>query len=139
MKKSTISVITSYSIHYTKLYDVLPILAALGGLAAPAVIYWLLNAESASQRNGWAIPTATDIAFALAMLSLLGSRVPTSLKVFLATVAIVDDILAIVIIAVFYSTDLSIVSLSLAGLGVGVLAALNRAGVMRLAPSYNFV
>jgi len=113
---------------------VLPILAALGGLAAPAVIYWLLNAESASQRNGWAIPTATDIAFALAMLSLLGSRVPTSLKVFLATVAIVDDILAIVIIAVFYSTDLSIVSLSLAGLGVGVLAALNRAGVMRLAP-----
>jgi NhaA family Na+:H+ antiporter len=113
---------------------VLPILAALGGLVVPAVIYWAINGQFESQRNGWAIPTATDIAFALAMLSLLGSRVPTSLKVFLATIAIVDDIAAIVIIAAFYSTDLSTVSLSLAGLGIVVLAVLNRARVMRLAP-----
>ena len=113
---------------------ILPALAALGGLVVPAAMYWFINGEFESQRNGWAIPTATDIAFALAMLSLLGSRVPISLKLFLATIAIVDDIAAIVIIAVFYSTDLSLVSLSLAGLGIGVLAALNRARVMRLAP-----
>jgi NhaA family Na+:H+ antiporter len=113
---------------------VLPILAAMGGLIVPAAIYWFINGDFESQRNGWAIPTATDIAFALAMLALLGSRVPTSLKVFLATIAIVDDIAAIVIIAVFYTADLSIVSLSLAGLGIVVLAALNRARVMRLAP-----
>jgi NhaA family Na+:H+ antiporter len=112
----------------------LPILAALGGLVVPAAIYWFINGDFESQRNGWAIPTATDIAFALAMLALLGSRVPTSLKVFLATIAIVDDIAAIVIIAMFYTSDLSIVSLSLAGLGIVVLAALNRARVMRLAP-----
>ncbi|MCW8871330.1 MAG: Na+/H+ antiporter NhaA [Xanthomonadales bacterium] len=112
----------------------LPILAALGGLVVPAAIYWFINGDFESQRNGWAIPTAIDIAFALAMLALLGSRVPTSLKVFLATIAIVDDIAAIVIIAMFYTSDLSIVSLSLAGLGIVVLAALNRARVMRLAP-----
>jgi NhaA family Na+:H+ antiporter len=113
---------------------VLPVLAALGGLVVPAAIYWYINADFESQRNGWAIPTATDIAFALAMLALLGSRVPTSLKIFLTTIAIVDDIAAIVIIAVFYTSDLSIVSLALAGLGIIVLAALNRARVMRLAP-----
>lgn len=113
---------------------VLPILAALGGLAVPAAIYFYVNAGLDDQQNGWAIPTATDIAFALAMLSLLGSRVPTSLKVFLATIAIIDDIAAIVIIAVFYSSDLSILSLSLGGVGIVVLAALNRARVMRLAP-----
>lgn len=113
---------------------VLPILAALGGLAVPAAIYFYVNAGLDDQQNGWAIPTATDIAFALAMLSLLGSRVPTSLKVFLATIAIIDDIAAIVIIAVFYSSDLSILSLSLGGVGIAVLAALNRARVMRLAP-----
>ena len=113
---------------------VLPILAALGGLAVPAAIYFYVNAGLDDQQNGWAIPTATDIAFALAMLSLLGSRVPTSLKVFLATIAIIDDIAAIVIIAVFYSGDLSILSLSLGGVGIAVLAALNRARVMRLAP-----
>jgi NhaA family Na+:H+ antiporter len=113
---------------------ILPILAALGGLLVPAAIYWYLNGDYPGQRNGWAIPTATDIAFALAMLSLLGSRVPASLKILLATIAIVDDIAAIVIIAVFYTSDLSIESLALAGLGIGVLAALNRARVLRLAP-----
>jgi len=113
---------------------ILPVLAAVGGLLVPAAIYWYINGDHQSQRNGWAIPTATDIAFALAMLSLLGSRVPTSLKIFLATIAIVDDIAAIMIIAVFYTSDLSMQSLALAGLGIGVLVALNRARVMRLAP-----
>jgi len=113
---------------------ILPVLAALGGLLVPAAIYWSINSGFEDQRNGWAIPTATDIAFALAMLSLLGSRVPVALKVFLATIAIVDDIAAIVIIALFYTADLSVLSLALAGAGVIVLAVLNRAGVQRLAP-----
>ena len=113
---------------------ILPILAAVGGLVVPAAIFWYINNDFVSQKNGWAIPTATDIAFALAMLGLLGSRVPISLKIFLATIAIVDDIAAIVIIAIFYTSDLSVISLSLAGLGIVVLFALNRAKVMRLAP-----
>jgi NhaA family Na+:H+ antiporter len=113
---------------------ILPVLAALGGLLVPAAIFWYINGDLASQKNGWAIPTATDIAFALAMLGLLGSRVPISLKIFLATIAIVDDIAAIVIIAIFYTYDLSMNSLGLAGLGIAVLFALNRMKVMRLAP-----
>ncbi|MGD2129748.1 MAG: Na+/H+ antiporter NhaA [Lysobacterales bacterium] len=113
---------------------VLPVLAAIGGLVVPAAIYWWLNGDLVDQRDGWAIPTATDIAFALAMLSLMGSRVPLSLKVFLTTIAIVDDIAAILIIAVFYTSDLSLVSLGLAGLGIIGLAMLNRMRVMRLAP-----
>ena len=113
---------------------VLPVLAALGGLVVPAAIFWYINGDLASQKNGWAIPTATDIAFALAMLGLLGSRVPISLKIFLATIAIVDDIAAIVIIAIFYSSDLSVLSLGLAGMGIVILFALNRLKVMRLAP-----
>jgi len=113
---------------------VLPVLAALGGLVVPAAIFWYINGDLASQKNGWAIPTATDIAFALAMLGLLGSRVPISLKIFLATIAIVDDIAAIVIIAIFYSSDLSVLSLGLAGMGIVVLFALNRFKVMNLAP-----
>lgn len=113
---------------------VLPIMAAVGGLVLPAAIFWYINGDFVNQKNGWAIPTATDIAFALAMLGLLGSRVPVSLKIFLTTIAIVDDIAAIVIIAIFYTYDLSILSLVLAGLGIIVLAALNRARVMRLAP-----
>jgi len=113
---------------------ILPIMAAVGGLVVPAAIFWYINGDFGSQKNGWAIPTATDIAFALAMLGLLGSRVPVSLKIFLTTIAIVDDIAAIVIIAIFYTYDLSVLSLALAGLGIIVLAALNRARVMRLAP-----
>jgi NhaA family Na+:H+ antiporter len=109
----------------------LPILAALGGLAVPAGIYWAINGGFADQMSGWAIPTATDIAFALAMLSLLGDRVPAALRVFLAHC---DRRRPVAIIAIFYTADLSVVSLSLAGLGVAVLAALNRARVMRLAP-----
>lgn len=113
---------------------ILPILAAIGGLVLPAVIFWYINEDFVGQKNGWAIPTATDIAFALAMLGLLGSRVPISLKIFLTTIAIVDDIAAIVIIAIFYTYDLSLISLILAALGISVLFVLNRMKVMRLAP-----
>jgi NhaA family Na+:H+ antiporter len=113
---------------------ILPVLAALGGLVIPAAIYWWLNGDVAGQRNGWAIPTATDIAFALAMLGLMGSRVPLALKVFLTTIAIVDDLVAIIIIAIFYTYDLSMISLALAGAGILGLAVLNRMRVMSLAP-----
>jgi NhaA family Na+:H+ antiporter len=112
---------------------VLPALAAIGGLAVPAVIYWMINKDNPQGINGWAIPTATDIAFALAILSLLGSRVPASLKIFLTTIAIFDDLAAIIIIAVFYSVDLSTVSLAAAGAGIVVLFILNRIGVQSLA------
>jgi NhaA family Na+:H+ antiporter len=111
----------------------LPALAAIGGLAVPAVIYWLINRDNPQGINGWAIPTATDIAFALAILSLLGNRVPASLKVFLTTIAIFDDLAAIIIIAIFYSADLSGLSLAAAGAGIAVLFALNRLGVKSLA------
>ena len=113
---------------------ILPVIAAFGGLLAPALIFWWINGDVPAQRDGWAIPTATDIAFALAMLSLMGSRVPLSLKIFLTTIAIVDDLAAIVIIALFYTADLSVVSLALAGLGVLGLFVLNRMKVARIAP-----
>jgi NhaA family Na+:H+ antiporter len=112
---------------------VLPALAALGGLVVPALIYWWVNRGDALGMKGWAIPTATDIAFALAILTLLGSRVPASLKVFLTTIAIFDDLAAIIIIAVFYSADLSTTALLAAGVGVIVLLVLNRLGVQHLA------
>lgn len=112
---------------------VLPALAAIGGLAVPALIYWFINRDNPGGINGWAIPTATDIAFALAVLSVLGSRVPASLKIFLTTIAIVDDLAAIIIIAVFYSGDLSAISLASATVGIVVLFVLNRLGVQRLA------
>lgn len=112
---------------------ILPALAALGGLLIPALVYWWVNRADPQGINGWAIPTATDIAFALAILSLLGSRVPASLKVFLTTIAIFDDLAAIIIIAVFYSADLSTAALLAAGAGVAVLFILNRLGVQHLA------
>ena len=111
----------------------LPALAAIGGLVVPALIYWLVNRDNPLGINGWAIPTATDIAFALAILTLLGSRVPASLKVFLTTIAIFDDLAAIIIIAVFYSVDLSTASMALAGAGIAVLFVLNRLRVQSLA------
>lgn len=111
----------------------LPALAAVGGLLVPAVIYWMVNRGNPEGMNGWAVPTATDIAFALAVLSLLGKRVPGSLKVFLTTIAIFDDLAAIVIIALFYSGDLSTASLAAAGGGIAVLFLLNRLGVKSLA------
>jgi len=112
---------------------ILPALAAVGGLAIPALMFWLINQNNPEGLNGWAIPTATDIAFSLAILSLLGSRVPASLKIFLTTIAIFDDLGAIIIIAIFYSDNLSVSSLSLAGLGIAVLFLLNRLKVQSLA------
>ena len=112
----------------------LPIAGALGGMIVPGLIYVGLNWGDAVALRGWAIPAATDIAFSLGVLAALGSRVPLALKVFLTTLAIVDDLGAIVIIAVFYTSQLSLQALSLAGVCIVGLAVLNRAGVRRLGP-----
>ncbi len=112
----------------------LPGIGALGGLIVPALIYSWLNWNDPVAMQGWAIPTATDIAFSLGILMLLGNRVPISLKVFLATLAIFDDIAAILIIAVFYTADLSLISLLSAAVAIILLTVLNRAGVKRLVP-----
>ncbi|MDB5787788.1 MAG: nhaA [Caballeronia mineralivorans] len=113
---------------------VLPVAAGLGGMIVPAVIYFIFNRGNAAALNGWAIPTATDIAFALGVLSLLGKRVPVSLKIFLTAVAIADDLGAIVIIALFYTAELSIAMLFLAAVAIAVLIALNLQKVTRIAP-----
>jgi len=113
---------------------VLPALAALGGMAMPAALYVTINANDPSALSGWAIPAATDIAFALGILSLLGSRVPLSLKVFLTSLAIFDDVGAIVIIALFYTADLSLQALAVAAVAVLLLAIFNRQRVMHTAP-----
>lgn len=112
----------------------LPALAAAGGMVLPALIYVAIARGNAEALKGWAIPAATDIAFALGIMSLLGSRVPQSLKVLLAAVAVIDDLGAIVIIAVFYSGDLSWLSLGVAAAAVAVLLVLNQSGVKRIAP-----
>jgi Na+:H+ antiporter, NhaA family len=112
----------------------LPGLCAFGGIAAPALVYLLVNWSSPGTRQGWAIPAATDIAFAMGVIGLLGRRIPEGLKVFLLALAIIDDLGAIVIIALFYTADLSLISLSLAGVGILGLVLLNRLGVLRLAP-----
>lgn len=111
----------------------LPAVAALGGIIVPGAIYASLNWGDATALKGWAIPTATDIAFALGVLALLGSRVPVGLKVFLMTLAVLDDLAAIVLIALFYTENLSGASLMLAGIALTGLIVLNRAGVTRIA------
>ena len=112
----------------------LPAIAALGGVLVPSLIYAAFNAEDPTALQGWAIPAATDIAFAMGILAMLGSRVPTALKIFLLAVAIIDDLAAIVIIAVFYTADLSLAALGVSAVGVGILAFLNRQRVTRLTP-----
>lgn len=111
-----------------------PAIAAVGGMVAPALIYLMFNGGDEVARQGWAIPAATDIAFALGVMALLGSRVPTSLKVFLLALAIIDDLGAIVIIALFYSHDVSVIALGLAALSIAVLAWLNWRDVGKLTP-----
>lgn len=112
----------------------LPVIGATGGFLVPAGIYAWINYGNEEAIGGWAIPAATDIAFALGILSLLGSRVPLGLKAFLTSLAIFDDVGAIVVIALFYSQDLSILSMLLACVGLLGLAALNICGVSRIAP-----
>lgn len=111
----------------------LPGIAAIGGMAIPALIFVLFNQHDPIALKGWAIPTATDIAFALGILSLLGKRVPVSLKVFLMALAIIDDLGAIIIIAIFYTANLSITSLLVALLALVILIIFNRMGVTRKA------
>ena len=112
----------------------LPIAGALGGMLIPGLIYLALNWRDPVGLRGWAIPTATDIAFSLGVLAALGSRVPLALKMFLTTLAIVDDLGAIVIIAAFYTSHLTPLALGFAGVVIVGLAALNLAGVRRLGP-----
>jgi NhaA family Na+:H+ antiporter len=112
----------------------LPALAAVGGMVVPAFIYTTINSGDQVAMQGWAIPTATDIAFALGVLSLLGSRVPTSLKVFLVSLAIFDDMGAIIIIALFYTAEISTTSLTIAAICLLLLFWLNRRGTAEMIP-----
>ena len=112
----------------------LPAVAAIGGITIPAIIYIGLNFGNEVTTNGWAIPTATDIAFALGVVTLLGNRVPISLKVTLVAVAIIDDLMAIIIIASFYTSDLSITYLVFADLSTATLLILNNRKITKLSP-----
>lgn len=110
---------------------IFPVIAALGGMVVPALVYLAFNFQDPVTREGWAIPAATDIAFALGVLALLGSRVPAALKIFLMALAIIDDLGAIVIIALFYTSDLSMLSLGVAAAAIAILAILNLTGGRR--------
>ena len=112
----------------------LPIIAAIGGMAVPAIIYVIINFETGDTLRGWAIPSATDIAFSIGVLSLLGKRVPLSLKIFLMALAIIDDLGAIIIIAFFYSTELQYMYLILMIGSFLALLIINKFGVKKFAP-----
>jgi len=112
----------------------LPFAGAVGGVVVPVAIYVVINQGDALAMSGWAIPAATDIAFALALLAMLGSRVPAAMKLFLVSVAIFDDIAAVVIIAVFYATELSVIALWSSAICLVVLAIMNRRGVSSVSP-----
>ncbi len=109
-------------------------MAAVGGMLVPALIFVALNWGSPANLRSLAIPAATDIAFALGVLALLGKRIPAGLKVLLLAIAIIDDIGAIAIIAMFYASEVSTLALGLAALAAALLFALNRLGVTRLSP-----
>ncbi|MEZ8884516.1 Na+/H+ antiporter NhaA [Vibrio sp. 10N.222.54.F6] len=111
---------------------IFPAIAAVGGMLAPALIYVLFNSSNPEALQGWAIPAATDIAFALGIMALLGNRVPVSLKVFLLALAIIDDLGVVVIIALFYSGDLSTLALTVGFIATGVLFMLNNKHVTKL-------
>lgn len=113
---------------------ILPGVGAIGGMLAPALIYLYFNSENSVAQKGWAIPAATDIAFALGVLSLLGSRVPVSLKIFLTSLAIFDDIGAIIIIAFFYTSKISVTALVIVALCIPILAQFNRRNVVSKSP-----
>ena len=113
---------------------IFPAIAAVGGMLAPALIYVLFNSSNPEALQGWAIPAATDIAFALGIMALLGNRVPVSLKVFLLALAIIDDLGVVVIIALFYSGDLSTLALTVGFIATGVLFMLNNKHVTKLSP-----
>jgi len=110
---------------------ILPGVAAVGGIVVPAAVYLAFNYDDPQAASGWAIPTATDIAFALGVLALLGKRVPVSLKIFLMALAIIDDLAAIIVIAIFYTTDLSVLSISVASASLAVLIIMNRMHVAK--------
>lgn len=112
----------------------LPVLAALGGMVLPALVFWLFNMDSPDTLRGWGVPVATDIAFSLGILSLLGSRIPHGLKILLLSLAIIDDIGAIIVIALFYTTNLSVISLLLAFAGLAIAVILNLMGIGKKAP-----
>lgn len=116
----------------------LPAIGAVGGMLVPALCYVALNYNDPAALNGWAIPTATDIAFALGILAVIGSRVPLQLKVFLTSLAIFDDLGAIIVIAFFYTDQLSLLSLSISAIMLALLFSLNRKGITDTAP-YIFI
>ena len=113
---------------------ILPGIGAIGGMLMPALIYLYLNSDDSIATKGWAIPAATDIAFALGVLTLLGSRVPASIKIFLTSLAIFDDLGAILIIALFYTSKISITSLTVAALCIPVLYVFNRCNITSKSP-----
>jgi NhaA family Na+:H+ antiporter len=112
----------------------LPVVAAFGGIIVPALIYFYFNHSDPAAIGGWGIPVATDIAFALGILSLLGDRIPRNVKILLLSLAIIDDICAILIISIFYTDNLSLLALVLSSIGFAAAVIMNRLGVVRVAP-----